>query len=274
MKYIPLNVKTEYDLMNSLIRIDELISYAKNEELSSVGITDCNMFSSYEFITKCKSNNIKSIIGLPLEIDNNILYLYARNYEGFVSLCKIVSKRNIDGSVDIDFIKEYSNNIILVCNYKDYEKYKNDFEYIYIYYTNDEEKKNALLVSEDVVYLPCIKCFKKDDLVYLKYLKYIEEGKTIEEDINIKEEYLKENANDFDIKTTIKFSSLIDIELPKSTIHIPVYKENSSAFLKALAKKGLEKRLGGNVSDEYKSRLIYELDVIEKMNYVDYFHSL
>ena len=30
MKYIPLNVKTEYDLMNSLIRIDELISYASN----------------------------------------------------------------------------------------------------------------------------------------------------------------------------------------------------------------------------------------------------
>ena len=89
--------------------------------------------------------------------------------------------------------------------------------------------------------------------------------------LGILEEYLKENTNDFDIKTTIKFSSLINIELPKSTIHIPVYKENSSAFLKALAKKGLEKRLGGKVSDEYKSRLIYELDVIEKMNYVDYF---
>ena len=33
MKYIPLNVKTEYDLMNSLIKIDELISYCKENKI-------------------------------------------------------------------------------------------------------------------------------------------------------------------------------------------------------------------------------------------------
>ena len=31
--YIPINIKTEYDLLNSLIRIDELISYAKDNNL-------------------------------------------------------------------------------------------------------------------------------------------------------------------------------------------------------------------------------------------------
>lgn len=39
----------------------------------------------------------------------------------------------------------------------------------------------------------------------------------------------------------------------------------------ALAKKGLEKRLNGNVPEVYKERLMYELSVIEKMNFVDYF---
>ena len=56
MKYIPLNVKTEYDLMNSLIKIDELILYAKKFNISSVGITDENMFGTMEFINKCKLN--------------------------------------------------------------------------------------------------------------------------------------------------------------------------------------------------------------------------
>ena len=51
MKYIPLNVKTEYDLMNSLIRIDEIISYAKENSIPYIGITDTNMFSAYEFIS-------------------------------------------------------------------------------------------------------------------------------------------------------------------------------------------------------------------------------
>ena len=104
MKYIPLNVKTEYDLMNSLIKIDELISYAQKEGISSIGISDTNMFSSYEFLNKCKNNDIKGIVGIPLEINDSVLYLYAKNYEGLVSLFKIVSKRNIDENIDIEFV--------------------------------------------------------------------------------------------------------------------------------------------------------------------------
>jgi len=271
MKYIPLNVKTEYDLMNSLIRIDELILYAKNNQLNSIGITDSNMFSSYEFLNKCKENSINGIIGIDLNIDNSIIYLYAKNYEGFISLCKIVSKKNIENDINIEYIKSLSKDLIIVCSYIDYEKYKNSFEYIYIYYKNEEEKTNALLLSEDVLYLPVIQYFNKEDINYFKYLRYIEEGKTINEEIIIDNNYMIDNNNSFDINTTIKFSNLIKIEIPKSKYHIPIYKENSKEFLRALAKKGLEKRLNGNVSDEYKNRLIYELNVIESMNYVDYF---
>ena len=50
MKYIPLNIKTEFSLMNSLIKIDELILYAKNNGFTTLGITDENMFGCYEFI--------------------------------------------------------------------------------------------------------------------------------------------------------------------------------------------------------------------------------
>ena len=69
MKYIPLNIKTEYDLMNSLIKIDELLSYAKENNLNSIGITDTNMFGAYEFITKCKENNINPILGTQLNVE-------------------------------------------------------------------------------------------------------------------------------------------------------------------------------------------------------------
>ena len=270
MKYIPLNVKTEYDLMNSLIKIDELISYAKENNIASIGITDENMFSSYEFITKCYQNDIKPIIGTELLINDNKILLYARNYNGFVSLCKIVSKKNID-SIDIDFISKYSEDIILVCSYNDYEKYKDMFSYVYIYYSNEKEKTNALLLTKDIVYIDLIRYFNESDKDYFKYLKYIELGKTIDEEITEYDSYFKENNNEEDIKSTIMFSSLINIELPKSKYHIPVYKENSLNFLKALSKKGLEKRLNGKVSEVYKNRLMYELSVIEKMNYVDYF---
>ena len=266
MKYIPLNIKTEYDLMNSLIKTDELISYAKNNDIKALGITDNNMFESYEFISTCINNDIKPIIGINYE---DIL-IYAKNYNGYVALCKIVSKRNTD-TLTIDYIKEFSSSIIIVCNYKDYNKYKEIFTYVFIGYKDEIEKKNALILTEDIVYIDLIRYFNKEDIEYFKYLKYIEEGKTIDEEIDVSETYFKENNNEEDISSTYKFASLINITLPKSGYHIPKYKENSSEFLKALAKKGLEKRLDGNVSDEYKNRLIYELSVIEKMNFVDYF---
>ena len=122
MKYIPLNVKSEYDLMNSLIKIDDYISYALDNNINALGLTDQNMFGAYEFISKCNQNNIKSIVGIELEIDNNKIYLFARNYDGYISLCKIVSKKNIDESIDINYIKNL-DNIILVCSYNEYEKY-------------------------------------------------------------------------------------------------------------------------------------------------------
>ena len=271
MKYIPLNVKTEYDLMNSLIKIDELISYALESKIKAIGITDANMFGAYEFITKCYKNDVKPIVGIELNIDDNIIYLYARNYDGYVSLCKIVSHKNVEENIDIDFISKYSKDLILVCSYKDYELYKGLFEYTFIKYIDEKEKKNALVVSEDIVYLPLIRYFNKEDKEYFKYLKYIELSKTIDEEIDIDESYIIPNNKEEDIKSTYKVASLIDIKLPESIYHIPVYKENSFAFLKALSKKGLEKRLNGNVTQEYKDRLTYELNVIESMNYVDYF---
>lgn len=270
MKYIPLNIKTEFDLMNSLIKIDELISYAKNNSINTLGITDSNMFGCYEFITKCNKNNIKPIIGAEINISNINLILYASNYDGYVSLCKIVSKKNID-EITLDDIFNNSNNIICVCNYKDYELLKNKFTHVFIRYSNEQEKTNALILTQDVVFIKEIKYFDKEDKQYFKYLKYIDLQKTIDENIEVEDANFENISNPYDISTTIKFADLIDIKWPKSTYHIPIYKENSTEFLRALAKKGLEKRLNNNVPEEYKKRLTYELDVIEKMNYVNYF---
>lgn len=266
MKYIPLNIKTEYDLMNSLIKIDELISYALNNDIKCLGITDENMFGAYDFYNKCIKNNIKPIIGT--EINN--LIIYARNYDGYVSLCNIVSEKNTS-EISLDDIIKYDKNIIVVTTKEEYSKYKDKFTYLYVRYNNEKDKKESLLLTNNVVYIDLIRYFSLDDKEYFKYIKYIKDAKTIDEEMEIEDSYFKENNNVFDIESTHKFSDLINIEFPTSKLHIPVYKEDSLSYLKALCKKGLEKRLNGNVSDEYKNRLIYELSVIEQMNFTDYF---
>ena len=269
MKYIPLNVKTEYDLMNSLIKIDELILYAKKFNINSIGITDENMFGTMEFINKCKDNQIKPIIGIKITIDNINFLLYAKNYNGYVSLCEIVTLKNLE-ELSLDKLESY-NDIICVCDYNNYLILKECFRYIYIGYKDKKERKESLKLSKSIVYCPCIRYFNLEDKEYFKYIRLIDENKTVNDEVEVKDDYIKDDYDEIDIKTTINFSNLINIEIPKMELHIPKYKENSIEFLRALSKKGLSKRLNGNVSDKYKNRLMYELSIIEKMNFVDYF---
>ena len=269
MNYIPLNIKTEYDLMNSLIKIDELVLFAKKNSINALGITDTNMFGTIEFINACNSNDIKPIIGVPFEIDNMSFCLYSINYDGLIHLFKLVSKKNIDNLELNDF--KNLNNIKCVCDINNYDDLKLIFDNVFIKYENDLERINALKITNNIVYCPLIRYFNKEDKEYFRYIKYIELGKTIDENIDIKDSYFNLNNSDFDIETTNKFSSDINIILPKVSLHIPKYKDNSLEFLKALVKKGLDKRMSGNVPPEYKNRIMYELSVIEKMNFVDYF---
>ena len=150
MNYIPLDIKTEYDLMNSLIKLDDLILYAQNNGIKALGITDKNMFGAYEFIQRCNKNNIKPIIGIEVSIDEDSLLIYAKNYDGYVALCNIVSKCNIDG-ISIEDIKKYSPNIIVVTDYKTYNKYKDMFSFVYIKYSNEEERKNASAARKSLI---------------------------------------------------------------------------------------------------------------------------
>ena len=269
MNYIPLNIKTDYDLMNSLIKIDDLVSFALKNNINSLGIADTNMFGTIEFINKCKSNSIKPIIGVPFNIDNVSFTLFCINYDGLVTLFKLVSKRNID-VIDINDFKDL-NNIKCVCDIDNYDNLKLIFNDVFIKYENESERIEALKISKNIVYFPLIRYFNKEDIYYFKYIKYIEEAKTIDDNINIKESFFNLNVKDYDIKTTNDFINDIEIVLPKINLHIPKYKDNSLAFLKALVKKGLDKRLNGNIPLEYKNRIMYELSVIDKMNYVDYF---
>ena len=82
-----------------------------------------------------------------------------------------------------------------------------------------------------------------------------------------------ENTNSDDIERLNKFVDTIDIKIDKSKRYIPVFNKdtNSKTYLYNLAFLGLKKRLNDKVSDIYIKRLNYELDVIDKMGFNDYF---
>ena len=115
--YTSLYVKTNYSLLSSLITIDEYIDYAKKNNLSSLCITDNNMFGTMEFYKKCKSNNIKPIIGLEIDIDDNKILLYAKDYEGYKTLIKLTTIKS-SRKITIDDINIYHKQVIGIVPFK------------------------------------------------------------------------------------------------------------------------------------------------------------
>ena len=52
--YAPLNIKTCNTLLTSMIKIDDLIKIAKENNLKALTITDNNMYGALDFYIACK----------------------------------------------------------------------------------------------------------------------------------------------------------------------------------------------------------------------------
>ena len=260
-----LGVKTDYSLLNSFIKIKELIPYLKEHNITSCGIVDENLCGSIEFYNSCVKNGIKPIIGIDLSISNHHIYVYAKNYDGYRNLLKInsiVLKREIK----LEELILYTD-LIVVLPYESKQLLNSLSSMdVYIGYKNDIDKANALVISDKIVYFNVYNCLYKSDGDYYKYLIAIKEGNIVNHNITC-------NSLEVDLfKNQESISDLVDISIPFGNRYIPKYLEgNSYEYLVALCKKGLEKRLDGNVTDVYFNRLKYELEVINSMGFVDYF---
>lgn len=262
---IPIRVITEYSLLKSLIKIDDLIKALKEKHIDICGICDDELYGSIEFYLKCQSNNIKPLIGLEVKIDNHLFYLYAKNYEGYQKLIAInYDKENLALEDIID------DNILIVLPNKEIAIYKEfvNKDNIYISYSTNDEKKHALLLTNNIVYSNNIRCLIKEDIKYIDYLKLL--GKSFE---HTDSDYLLDNIPKDDYEYLLSFSNKIDIKIPFDKRYIPIYRKetNSYLYLSKLAHVGLEKRLNNTVLKEYQERLEEELNIIKDMSFVDYF---
>jgi len=121
MNYIPLNIKTHYELLSSIIKIEDLIIFAKKYSIESLGITDSNMFGCIEFYNACKRNNIKPIIGLEIELDTKIV-LYAKDNIGYKNLIKLSTLQS-EKKLNFDDLNKYNNGLICIVPYESLNLY-------------------------------------------------------------------------------------------------------------------------------------------------------
>lgn len=265
--YIPLNIKTEYSLLDSLIKVKDLVKYALDNNLKALTITDNNLYGVYEFYLECIKNNIKPIIGLEVEINDLKIVLYAKSNEGYKNLIKINKNEK-----SIELLNKYSNDLICILPFKSMSLY-NDLNKIYsdifIGYKDSIELEN---IDNKSIYINEILYLDKKDKIYYMYLQGIKKGTTIN-DINIKED------NSFKIEESNEIFKYIydncNVEIVKRNDLLPNYDVpegyDANSYLKEMVRIGLKNKFGEKINKKYIDRIKYELDIINKMGYSNYF---
>ncbi len=284
--YTPLQVKTDYSLLSSTVSIKKLIKKCLEYNIKNIAVTDTSLTSAMEFYNECIKNNIKPIIGLEINVTdkdekNKTILLYAKNMNGYKNLCKlstIISERKVTGK---DLI-EYKNDLVCIIPYLSssiYSVLKKIYKNIFIGYSNKLERNN-LLNLKNTVFINNVLYLEKDDGKYLNYAYMIRDGKK-ESETELKKFYnnhlmtYEEVCNTTrDVKNTNIIADLCNLTFEKSKVaHLPKYRENNDEYkyLTNLCILGLKKRLNNKISEKYTTRLKYELEVINKMGFCNYF---
>ena len=279
--YIPLFNKSYYTLLSSLLKIDDIISYAVKNHLPGIALADTNMYGAMEFIKKCQTNHLKSIIGLHVLLEESSVVLYAKDYYGYQNLMKLSTIQN-ERKVTIDDLKQFNKNVIAVIPFSSASIWDLIGEiYIdyYLGYSNLDEERNARIITPNVVYFRENLYLESNQQEVLSYLYRIRDGKTILDQMSydlynhsLSEDSINHWSGKEGILHTEEIVNKCNIVFPPSQNLLPIYDcDDPKEYLFQLCRVGLNKRLQGNISNIYKERLLYELKIINEMGFPNYF---
>ena len=266
---MPLNIKTEYSLLSSMIKVEDLIKFALKNNIKVLNITDNNMFGAMEFYNACIKASIKPIIGLEIQVNDLTIILYAKNFKGYKNLLKITSNEKT-----LDYLSEHANDLICIVPFESrslYEHLSKIFKEIFISFKNEEER--YLIKENNKLYMEKVICLEAEDQDYVKYLYAIRDGLKEPFDFDLSDSYFKDSQlNNENNNYVIETCNLV---MEYETNLLPIYEcpdqMDSFSYLKKLCIEGLKRIFGSKVGSLYQDRLKYELDVINKMGFCNYF---
>ena len=331
-----LHVHTEYSLLDGFSRVKNLISRAKELNMSSVAITDHGcMFGVIDFYKEAKKQGIKPIIGCEVytaprslrDKDPNYdkrqghLILLAKNMDGYKNLIKMVSTSYVEGfyykpRVDYEVLEQFHEGIIALsaCLAGEVQRYlaRGMYEagceaakrYEGIFgkgnfflelqdhgipeqkYVNPQLIRMSQELGIDLVCTNDVHYTYAQDADAHDILLCIQTGKKVTDENRMRYDggqyYLKspeEMAELFPyapqaLENTCKIAERCNVEIEFGVTKVPHFEVpqgfDSWTYLNHLCNEGMKRRYP-DADEEKKKRLEYELSVIHKMGYVDYF---
>ena len=309
--------RTCYTLLESTLRISELVNFAKNNDYDSIAICDHNVMHGYMLFKKtCEHRQVKPIFGLEIDVqigdDICSFLLYAKNDEGYSALVKCSTQLELTNKpITIEDLQSYAKDCIVVIpiehgpiekylNNEDFEgirvqleQYKHLFKSLYVSYegpySSYQMSKNTSLqtvcsrLDIEMVAMSLALYEKEENHDSYKVLLALKQTKVLSDPnlrFQMNRHLLKPSELELFPKNVVlntdNISNQCQVEFKHKKATMPKYKcpndVDSNTYLRLLCLKGLEKRFEGtNVPDQYHKRVNYELSIITKMGFADYF---
>lgn len=305
MSFVPLHLSSGFSYLQSGLVCEKIPLLAKKLGYEYVGLCDYGTLSGYApFTHACAYGGIKPIYGMDAITGEGIFSIFVKNEPGYRNLLKLTLLAS-EGKLTLADLKKATDGLIYVLPLESYPL-KADLvarpeeaapklaallqglpeAYLGIPYLPEDPdlliglRAFAASHSYPTVAFPKISYEKSSDAIVLAIVSAIQHHETLEKkeeegtaywlpvDEAIKA-FTEEERNNSEL--IAKSSTFNFIEKRGSLLHF-VNDEGLSSedYLRKLTLAGLQKRQPTEPKD-YRERLDYELSVIDKMGYADYF---
>lgn len=286
-------------MLNSAATIEDILRKAGENKFKAIALTDTNgMQGLIQFAKSAAEQDIKAVLGAYIDSPNNeneYILLFAKNGAGYKELCRIITARKLVEEFTLESVLSTPlTNLFAVTPSVDLLKKFSGNQNLFGEVIITKAKKNSarpvfnLCKEKGIKYVPSIPVFftNKEDHILHKVVTAIRKNTTLEN--LLKEEIIDE---DFYFHSFDEFMQLCK-KMPEGLKNIQYILDNCNTDLKLneykfpryalpagrqsievlteLSFEGLQQRYG-EITKKEKAKLEYELDVINEMNFADYF---
>ncbi|MDR0917967.1 MAG: PHP domain-containing protein [Oscillospiraceae bacterium] len=200
-------------------------------------------------IEKCVKLNIKEVA----VVDSNLF--------GVVKFYELCKKNNIKPNIGCELNIDGEKKIAICKNNTGYQNLIKLISLDYISHTIFQKSNFGLIIAN----VPVCLCIEEEDTYLIDVLECMKDGIRFDDKITRKDIHIDKIRD-------IPFENC-DVTLNFGNYHLPKFPHegDNTTYFKKLCKNGMLKRYGSKPTESQIKRLMYEISVIEKMGFIDYF---
>lgn len=160
-----LNIHTTYDLLNSSLRIKDVVTKAAKEGYTALAITDTNVLYGYpQFYDACIAANMHPIFGMTIYVTDGLseveTIVLAQNNQGLKDLFKLSSaiKMKEKTETPVEWLKKYSQHFVVIFKNVDQSHQSiisefNEEAHVYVNHTSQVSYDLPIVWAQHTCYL-------------------------------------------------------------------------------------------------------------------------